>query len=202
LARGTTLDKVLELCARVAPTLKAPIVLFCYINPILSRGYEPFVQRVAACGVKGEREHSLESCFVTSEGYRIWLTPISIHIFSGNTAGNQRGSIVLEVIRNPYLIRHRQCWSRLLVCLGLLVPDIPLEETYAISAITKEYGMDLVLLSTPTTEPNRAIEIAKSTQGFLYLVGVGRLAQCVLKIYFPVNTWTWRTIKCAPHNYT
>eukprot|EP00242_Pyramimonas_sp_CCMP2087_P007289 CAMPEP_0198207032 /NCGR_PEP_ID=MMETSP1445-20131203/10527_1 /TAXON_ID=36898 /ORGANISM="Pyramimonas sp., Strain CCMP2087" /LENGTH=291 /DNA_ID=CAMNT_0043879927 /DNA_START=252 /DNA_END=1127 /DNA_ORIENTATION=- len=107
LARGTTLDKVLELCARVAPTLKAPIVLFCYINPILSRGYEPFVQRVAASGVK-----------------------------------------------------------------GLLVPDIPLEETYAISAITKEYGVDLVLLSTPTTEQNRAVEIAKSTQGFLYLVSV------------------------------
>jgi len=55
---------------------------------------------------------------------------------------------------------------------GLLVPDIPLEETIPLSKIAKENGIDLVLLTTPTTQPERAVRIAKATQGFLYLVSV------------------------------
>jgi tryptophan synthase alpha chain len=55
---------------------------------------------------------------------------------------------------------------------GLLIPDIPLEETYEVSAICTKYGIDLVLLSTPTTPNERARKIAKATKGFVYLVSV------------------------------
>ncbi|EEH53604.1 uncharacterized protein MICPUCDRAFT_35499 [Micromonas pusilla CCMP1545] len=104
---GTTLDKTLALLARVSPTTKAPIVLFTYFNPIYQRGFEAFVEAVAAAGAK-----------------------------------------------------------------GLLVPDIPLEETPELSAICAKNGVDLVLLSTPTTPEARMTKIAEASNGFIYLVSV------------------------------
>lgn len=55
---------------------------------------------------------------------------------------------------------------------GLLVPDIPLEETAEIRAVASKYGLDLVLLATPTTPTPRMRAIADATQGFVYLVSV------------------------------
>ena len=53
---------------------------------------------------------------------------------------------------------------------GLLVPDIPLEETGELSAVCKANGIDLVLLSTPTTPEERMAKIADKSNGFIYLV--------------------------------
>eukprot|EP00798_Chlamydomonas_sp_ICE-L_P011454 gene11454-34164_t len=55
---------------------------------------------------------------------------------------------------------------------GLLVPDIPMEETVEIRQVCNSHGMELVLLSTPTTPPARMKQIAEKTQGFVYLVSV------------------------------
>lgn len=55
---------------------------------------------------------------------------------------------------------------------GLLVPDIPLEETPAIRAACERAGVELVLLATPTTPKSRMAEIARASQGFVYLVSV------------------------------
>lgn len=55
---------------------------------------------------------------------------------------------------------------------GLLVPDIPLEETQDIREVATSYGLDLVLLATPTTPTPRMKAIAEKTQGFVYLVSV------------------------------
>jgi tryptophan synthase alpha chain len=53
LEKGTKLDQVLDLLKTVTPTLKAPIILFTYYNPILNRGIETFFQDIAAAGAKG-----------------------------------------------------------------------------------------------------------------------------------------------------
>lgn len=53
LQQGTRLEAVLEMVQRVSPELRSPIILFTYYNPILNRGVEPFLQAVAAAGVKG-----------------------------------------------------------------------------------------------------------------------------------------------------
>lgn len=53
LDRGTRLEGVLEMLAGVTPTLKSPIVLFTYYNPILKRGIDAFLQQIAAAGVQG-----------------------------------------------------------------------------------------------------------------------------------------------------
>lgn len=53
LARGVTLDAVLDLVAKVSPELSAPIVLFTYYNPILNRGIETFLRDIHRVGVRG-----------------------------------------------------------------------------------------------------------------------------------------------------
>ncbi|MCS6792398.1 MAG: tryptophan synthase subunit alpha [Oscillatoriaceae bacterium SKW80] len=53
LAKGIRLEGVLEMLASVAPTLKSPIILFTYYNPILKRGIEKFLQQIAVAGVQG-----------------------------------------------------------------------------------------------------------------------------------------------------
>lgn len=55
---------------------------------------------------------------------------------------------------------------------GLLVPDIPLEETGAVRAACERAGLELVLLVTPTTPKQRMADIARASQGFVYLVSV------------------------------
>ena len=107
LEAGTTLQKVIDLTRKVSPTIKAPVVLFTYYNPIYQRGFENFVEEIASAGAK-----------------------------------------------------------------GLLVPDIPLEETAKLSEICTANGLDLVLLSTPTTPLERMERIAEASNGFIYLVSV------------------------------
>ena len=107
LKRGTRLDDVLEMLAKVTPNLKAPIVLFTYYNPILHRGLETFFQQNAQAGVK-----------------------------------------------------------------GLVVPDLPLEESAEVIEVATAHGIEVVLLVAPTTPKERISEIAEQSQGFIYLVSV------------------------------
>ncbi|MER3434787.1 MAG: tryptophan synthase subunit alpha [Leptolyngbya sp. ERB_1_1] len=53
LSNGTRLDDVLQLVKQVSPTLRSPIILFMYYNPILNRGIESFLQEIAKVGAKG-----------------------------------------------------------------------------------------------------------------------------------------------------
>uniref|UniRef100_A0A0E0KK67 Uncharacterized protein n=1 Tax=Oryza punctata TaxID=4537 RepID=A0A0E0KK67_ORYPU len=53
---------------------------------------------------------------------------------------------------------------------GLVVPDLPLEETALLRNEAVMHGIELVLLTTPTTPTERMKEIAKASEGFIYLV--------------------------------
>ncbi|XP_058740247.1 tryptophan synthase alpha chain-like [Vicia villosa] len=53
---------------------------------------------------------------------------------------------------------------------GLVVPDVPLEETETLRKEAKKNGIELVLLTTPTTPTNRMEAIADVAEGFVYLV--------------------------------
>jgi tryptophan synthase alpha chain len=55
---------------------------------------------------------------------------------------------------------------------GLVVPDLPLEESDDLDAACRTAGLALVRLVTPTTPPERAEAIAKKSTGFLYCVSV------------------------------
>ncbi len=53
LQRGTNLDQILNMIKDVSPSLKAPIVLFTYYNPIIHRGVDQFLAQIKAVGVAG-----------------------------------------------------------------------------------------------------------------------------------------------------
>lgn len=55
---------------------------------------------------------------------------------------------------------------------GLLIPDIPLEETVQARKVAASYGIELVLLSTPTTSESRMAKISEATSGFVYLARI------------------------------
>ena len=83
--------------------------------------------------------------------------------------------IVMFTYYNPIYQRGVDAFCRDIAAAGakgLLVPDIPLEETYEVSEIASKHGIELVLLSTPTTPVERAKKIAMATKGFVYLVSV------------------------------
>jgi tryptophan synthase alpha chain len=53
LAKGMNLRGVLDLIARLRPELRAPVVLFTYVNPILRMGAVRFADRARDAGVDG-----------------------------------------------------------------------------------------------------------------------------------------------------
>jgi tryptophan synthase alpha chain len=55
---------------------------------------------------------------------------------------------------------------------GLIVPDLPLEESGEIRAACEVHGLALVPLVAPTTTPERFAAIGAQAQGFLYTVSV------------------------------
>jgi tryptophan synthase alpha chain len=52
-AAGGTLASTIDLVARVRPGLRAPIVIFSYVNPLLAMGEALFAARAAAAGADG-----------------------------------------------------------------------------------------------------------------------------------------------------
>lgn len=53
LQRGTTLEQVLEMLKGISPSLRSPIILFTYYNPILHRGIDKFLGQIKEAGVSG-----------------------------------------------------------------------------------------------------------------------------------------------------
>jgi tryptophan synthase alpha chain len=107
LQKGTKFDSVLEMVKATIPSLRSPIILFTYYNPILYRGIEKFLTQIVDAGVA-----------------------------------------------------------------GLVVPDLPLEEAQGLLQPASGMGIDVTLLVAPTSSTERIEAIARSSQGFIYLVSV------------------------------
>jgi tryptophan synthase alpha chain len=104
---GTRLNHVLEMAQSVTRSLRSPIILFTYYNPILNMGVQQFLENVAASGIK-----------------------------------------------------------------GLVVPDLPLEEAGKLLEFADTVGIEVTLLVTPNSSPDRIEAIARQSRGFIYLVSV------------------------------
>jgi len=55
---------------------------------------------------------------------------------------------------------------------GMIVPDLPLEESPQLAKICQSRDLSLIQLVTPTTPRDRALKIAETSSGFLYYVSV------------------------------
>lgn len=83
--------------------------------------------------------------------------------------------IVLFTYYNPILNRGVDNFLDALVAAGvkgMVVPDLPLEESDALLAATAQRDIDLILLVAPTSSDERIEAIARRSQGFIYLVSV------------------------------
>lgn len=58
---------------------------------------------------------------------------------------------------------------------GLIVPDLPIEESENLLNSCQAANLKLIQLITPTTPRDRAIEIARTSTGFIYYVSVAGL---------------------------
>jgi tryptophan synthase alpha chain len=55
---------------------------------------------------------------------------------------------------------------------GLIVPDLPVEESGPLAEVCRREDMSLIHLVTPTTSLDRAVRIAERTTGFIYYVSI------------------------------
>jgi tryptophan synthase alpha chain len=55
---------------------------------------------------------------------------------------------------------------------GLIVPDLPVEESAPLAEVCRREDLSLIQLITPTTPRDRAVRIAQRTTGFIYYVSV------------------------------
>ena len=53
---------------------------------------------------------------------------------------------------------------------GLVVPDLPLEESHVLLEPAEKAGIEVILLIAPTSPPDRVSAIAEKSQGFIYVV--------------------------------
>ncbi|MEI6064718.1 MAG: tryptophan synthase subunit alpha [Pseudanabaena sp. ELA748] len=53
---------------------------------------------------------------------------------------------------------------------GLVVPDLPLEESHVLLEPAEKAGIEVILLIAPTSPPDRVAAIAAKSQGFIYVV--------------------------------
>lgn len=55
---------------------------------------------------------------------------------------------------------------------GFIVPDLPPDEAAKLKEACRAHGLALVFLLAPATTPQRVVEVASQTTGFLYLVSL------------------------------
>jgi tryptophan synthase alpha chain len=88
---------------------------------------------------------------------------------------NLKAPVVLFAYYNPILKRGPEAFMKAVKAAGasgLVVPDLPLEETGKLHKFTVVNDLELILLTTPTTPQSRAKVIAQASEGFVYLVGI------------------------------
>lgn len=96
---------VLEMADEISSSLKVPVVILTYYNPIFKMGNERFLRLASKSGVS-----------------------------------------------------------------GIVVPDLPPEESAGYRKIARKENIDTVYLATPSTTPKRLNTIVSATKGFLYVV--------------------------------
>ena len=90
-------------------------------------------------------------------------------------SSNNRSGIVLMGYFNPILkygLNNFVKKSSLSGVDGIIIPDLPIEESDQIRIICNKYGIHLIPLIAPTSTPQRIDNICKKASGFIYCVSV------------------------------
>lgn len=111
-----------------------------------------------------------------TQGFK--LTDFFAAIRTVRGAAESPGASIPLIAMISYAIIHRWGTTRFLETArsagldGLIVPDLPLEESHQLCRLATEHELALIQLITPTTTRERARAIMASTTGFIYYVSV------------------------------
>ncbi|MFW6359426.1 MAG: tryptophan synthase subunit alpha [Chroococcales cyanobacterium] len=92
-----------------------------------------------------------------------------------SVSGELRSPIILFTYYNPIYYRGVDAFLSQVAeagVKGLVIPDLPLEESEAVLKAAAEKGIEVILLVAPTSPNDRIKAIATQSQGFIYLVSV------------------------------
>ena len=91
-------------------------------------------------------------------------------------AGSQLPAPVVTMVAYAIVLRHGPAEyvrdARVAGIAGMIVPDLPADESEELSRICRAADFSLVQLVAPTTPRERALRIAQTSTGFLYYVSV------------------------------
>jgi len=102
LNRGTYINQILSMLKTLK--LKAPLIIFTYYNPILSRGVKVFIDEIAQCGVQGliipdlpfeEMDYMVSLCKHYNIELVLFIAPTSSDIRISNILSKSPGCIYL-----------------------------------------------------------------------------------------------------------
>lgn len=84
------------------------------------------------------------------------------------------GPVIVMTYLNPLLALGEQAFPLLSKAsvTALVVPDLPEEEAPVLSSDAARFGIDVVLLASPTSSESRLRRIGAGSRGFVYVVGV------------------------------
>lgn len=88
---------------------------------------------------------------------------------------NLQAPIILFTYYNPILNLGTETFLQEIAKVGvkgLVVPDLPLEESSPLIQAATKFGIEVILLVAPTSSKDRIEAIAHSSQGFIYLVSL------------------------------
>lgn len=186
LQKGTKLEQVLELVAKVSPEIKAPIILFTYYNPILNRGIKNFLEQIASVGVKGlvvpdlpleEADELLETAASLGIELILLVAPTSSETRIKAISAKSQGFIYLVSVTGVTGMR-AQIQSRVKDLLGEMrqVTDKPIGVGFGISKPEQakqvmDWGADAVIVGSAFV---RALETGTPAEG---LQAVEKLCQ-------------------------
>ena len=186
LQKGTKLEQVLEIVAKVSPEIQAPIILFTYYNPILNRGIKPFLEQIAKVGVKGlvvpdlpleEADELLEAAAGVGIELILLVAPTSSETRIKAISAKSQGFIYLVSVTGVTGMRS-QIQSRVKDLLVEMreITDKPIGVGFGISSPeqaqqVKEWGADAVIVGSAFV---RALETGTPAEG---LQAVEKLCQ-------------------------
>jgi tryptophan synthase alpha chain len=108
---------------------------------------------------------------------RAGTTPLTVfEIVEALRRDPERGRqipIVLMTYYNPILAMGEEAFCKRCAAVGVdgvIVPDLPIEESDPLVTHARRHRMDTIFLATPETDDERLERIARETRGFLYLV--------------------------------
>jgi tryptophan synthase alpha chain len=84
---------------------------------------------------------------------------------------------------------------------GILISDMPLEESGEVLELCKKYGVDFIFLIAPTTTERRIKKIVKEASGFIYLVsllGVTGARAALQKRTITTTKWARKYVQDKP----